>query len=186
MSRIKKFFKSINNKVIKRRNETTEHKTSSEDLVFIASTDEQKTYPLPYVTINKRYHFMSAQSFPPPIRHKRKDRLRRLSFAQFLRNNCSFYSFGSINNLSFICSQLTAILNKPLIRDLANIYLRNTKNHRKKAIIIPQLITIRALPPPSPTLPDFPLIINSFDEKLLQICGENEIFHKKSIINSKK
>jgi hypothetical protein len=182
---MKKFFKSIKNKVIKRRNETTEHKTSSEDLVFIASTDEQKTNPLPYVTVNMRYHFMSAQSFPPPIRHKRKDCLRRLSFAQFLRNNCSVYSFGSINNLSFICSQLTAILNKPLIRDLMNIFLRNTKNYRKKAINIPLLIPTRALPPPL-TLSDFPLITDSFDEKILQICGQNEIIQEKSIFNSKK
>ncbi len=186
MSRIKKFFKSIKNKVIKRRNETTEHETSSEDLVFIESTDEQKTYPLPYETINTRNGFMSAQSFPPPIRHKRKHWLRRFSFARFLRNDCSVYRFGSINNLPFVSSQLTRILYSLLIRDLTNSYLRNNKNHRKKDIDIPQLIPIRAVPPPSPTLPDFPLIINSFDEKLLQICGENEIFHKKSIINSKK
>jgi hypothetical protein len=113
---------------------------------------------------------MTSESFPPPIRHKRKDCLRRLSFAQFLKNYCSVYSFGSINNLSFICSQLTTILNKPLIR-----YLRNTKNDRKKEINIPVLIPIRALPPPPPTLSDFPLIIDSFDEKLLQICGQKEI-----------
>ncbi len=134
---------------------------------------------------------MSPQSFPSPIRHKRKDCLRRLSFAQFLRNNCSVYSFGSIDNLSFICSQLTAILNKPLIRDLMNIYLRNTKNYRKKEINIPVLIPIKALPPPPPpppppTLSDFPLIIDSFDEKLLQICGQKQIIEKKSIFNSKK
>ncbi len=72
MSRMKKFFKSIKNKVIKRRNERTEHKTSSEDFKFIESTDEQTTNPLPYVKNITRYHFMSAQSFPPPIRHKRK------------------------------------------------------------------------------------------------------------------
>jgi hypothetical protein len=183
MSRMKKFFKSIKNKVIKRRNERTERKTSSEDLVFIASTDEQTTNPLPCVTIITRYHFMTAQSFPPPIRYKRKDCLRCLSFAQFLTNYCSVYSFGSIDNLSFICSQLTAILNKPLIRDLTNIYLRNTKNYRKKPINIPLLIPIKALPP---TLSDFPLIFDSFDEKLLQICGQKEIIQKKSIFNSQK
>ncbi len=186
MSRMKKFFKSIKNKVIKRRNERTEHKTSSEDLVFIESTDEQKTNPLPYVTFNTRYHFVSAECLPPPIRQKRKDCLRRLSFAQFLTKYCSVYSFGSINNLSFICSQLTTILNKPLIRDLMNIYLRNTKNHRKKIVNIPVLIPIRALPPPPPTLSDFPVIIDSFDEKLLQICGQKQIIEKKSVINSKK
>lgn len=186
MSRMKKFFKSIKNKVIKRPNQRTEHKTSSQDLVFIESTDEQKTNPLPYVTIITRYNFMTAQSFPPPIRYKRKDCLRRLSFAQFLTNNCSVYSFGSINNLSFICSQLTAILNKPLIRDLMNIYFRNTKNYRKKVINIPLSIPIRALPPPTCVLSDFPLIIDSFDEKLLQICGQKEIIEKKSIFNSKK
>jgi hypothetical protein len=183
MSRIKKFFKSIKNKVVKRRNERTEHKTSSEDLVFIESTDEQKTNPLPYVTVITKYHFMTAQSFPPPIRHKRKDCLRRLSFSQFLTNNCSVYRFGSIDNLSFICSQLTTILNKPLVRNLMYIYLRNTKNYRKKAINIPQSIPLRALPPP--TLSDFPSIIDSFDEKLLQICGQKEIIQKKSIFNSK-
>ncbi len=185
MSRIKKFFKSIKNKVIKRRNERTEHKTSSEDLVFIESTDEQTTKALPFVTIITRYHFMTAQSFPPPIRYRRKECLRRLSFAQFLANDCSVYSFGSINNLSFICSQLTTILNKPLIRHLMNIYLRNTRNYRKKAINIPQLIPIRALSEPPPTLSDFPSIIDSFDEKLLQICGQKEIIEKKSIFNSK-
>jgi hypothetical protein len=64
------------------------------------------------------------------------------------------------------------------------IYLRNTKNYRKKAINIPQSIPLRALPPP--TLEDFPSIIDSFDEKLLQICGQKEIIQKKSIFNSKK
>jgi hypothetical protein len=167
---MKKFFKSIKNKVIKRRNERTERKTSSEDLVFIESTDEQTNNPLPYVKIMTRYHFMTSESFPPPIRHKRKDCLKRLSFAQFLTNNCSVYSFGSINDLSFICSQLTAILDKLFIRDLMYFYLRNTKNYRKKEINIPVLIPIRALPPPPPTLSDFPLIIDSFDKKLLQIC----------------
>jgi hypothetical protein len=125
---------------------------------------------------------MTSESFPPPIRHKRKDCLRRLSFSQFLKNNCSVYSFGSINNLSFICSQLISILNKPLIRDLMYFYLRNTKNDRKKVVNIPVLIPIRALPPP-PTLSDFPLIIG---EKLLQICGQKEIIEKKSIFNPKK
>ncbi len=67
-----------------------------------------------------------------------------------------------------------------------NIYLRNTKNHRKKIVNIPVLIPIRALPPPPPTLSDFPVIIDSFDEKLLQICGQKEIIEKKSIFNSKK
>jgi hypothetical protein len=127
---------------------------------------------------------MSAQSFPPPIRHKRKHCLRRLSFAQFFTNYCSVYSFGSINNLSFICSQLTSILNKPLIKDLMNIYLRNTKNYRKKDVNIPVLIPIRALP--SPTLSDIPLIIDSFDEKLLQICGQKDNIEKKFIFNPKK
>jgi hypothetical protein len=42
-----------------------------------------------------------------------------------------------INNLPFVCSQLTTILYSLLIRDLMNSYLRNTKNHRKKAINIP-------------------------------------------------
>jgi hypothetical protein len=79
MSRMKRFFKSIKNKVIIGRNERTEHKTSSEDLVFIESTDEQTINPLPYVKIITRYHFMTAQSFPPPIRHERKDCLRRES-----------------------------------------------------------------------------------------------------------
>jgi hypothetical protein len=89
MSRMKNFLKSIKNKVIKRREERTEHKASSKDLVFIESTDEQTTNPLPYVKIITRYHFMTAQSFPPSIRLKRKDCLRCLSFAQFLTNNCS-------------------------------------------------------------------------------------------------
>jgi hypothetical protein len=62
-----------------------------------------------------------------------------------------------------------------------NIYLRNTKNDRKKVVNIPVLIPIRALPPT--TLSDFPLIIDSFDEKLLQICGQKEIIEKKSIFN---
>jgi hypothetical protein len=127
---------------------------------------------------------MSAQSFPPPIRYERKDCLKRLSFAQFLTNNCSVYSFVSINNLPFVCSQLTTILYSLLIRDLTNVYLTNTKNYRKKEINIPAFILIRALPPP--TLSDYPLIIDSFDEKKLQICGQKEILHKKSIINSKK
>ncbi len=184
MSRMKKFFKSIKNKVIKGRNERTERKTSSRDSVFVESTDEQTTNPFPYVKIITRYHFMTSEPFAPSIRHKRKDCLKRLSFAQFLTNNCSVYSFGSINNLSFICSQLTAILNKPFIRDLMNIYLRNTKNDRKKVVNISVLIPIRALPPPT-TLSDFPLIIDSFDEKLLQICGQKEIIEKKSIFNPK-
>jgi hypothetical protein len=106
---MKKFFKSIKNKVIKGRNERTERKTSSEDLVFIESTDEQTTNPLPYVKIITRYHFMTSESFPPPIRHKRKDCLRRLSFAQFLTNNCSVYSFGSINNLSLFTTNITNV-----------------------------------------------------------------------------
>jgi hypothetical protein len=67
-----------------------------------------------------------------------------------------------------------------------NIYFRNTKNYRKKVINIPLSIPIRALPPPTCVLSDFPLIIDSFDEKLLQICGQKEIIEKKSIFNSKK
>ncbi len=101
----------------------------------------------------------------------------------FEQNHRRIQSFGSINYLSFICSQLTAILNKPFIRDLMNLYLRNTKNYRKKEINIPVLLPI-ALPPP--TLSDFPLVIDSFDEKLLQLCGQKEIIVKISIFNPKK
>jgi hypothetical protein len=64
--------------------------------------------------------------------------------------------------------------------------LRNTKNYRKKAINIPSLTSIRALPPPTYVLSDFPLVIDSFDKKLLQICGQNEIIEEKSIFNSQK
>jgi hypothetical protein len=66
-----------------------------------------------------------------------------------------------------------------------NVYLRNTKNYRKKVVNIPVLIPIRALPPP-PTPSDFPLIIDSFDKKLLQICGQKKIIEKISIFNPKK
>jgi hypothetical protein len=70
-----------------------------------------------------------------------------------------------------------------------NVYLTNTKNYRKKEINIPAFIPLRALPPPPPpppTLSDFPSIIDSFDEKLLQICGQKQIIEKKSIFNQKK
>jgi hypothetical protein len=65
-----------------------------------------------------------------------------------------------------------------------NVYLTNTKNYRKKEINIPAFIPLRALPPT--TLSDFPSIIDSFDEKLLQICGQKQIIEKKSIFNQKK
>jgi hypothetical protein len=71
------------------------------------------------------------------------------------------------------------------------VYLRNIENYRKKEINIPAFIPIRALPPPPPPptttiLSDFPSIIDSFDEKLLQICGQKQIIEKKSIFNQKK
>jgi hypothetical protein len=114
----------------------------------------------------------------------------RISQTKFLISD--LINTQSINNLSFICSQSTPILDKPLIRDLMNVYLRNIENYRKKEINIPVLVPIRALPPPPPppppppTLSDFPVIIDSFDEKLLQICGQKQIIEKKSIFNSKK
>ena len=57
----------------------------------------------------------------------RTDSNLRISQTKFLISD--LINTQSINNLSFICSQSTPILNKPLIRDLMNIYLRNTKNY---------------------------------------------------------
>jgi hypothetical protein len=112
----------------------------------------------------------------------------RISQTKFLISD--LINTQSINNLSFICSQSTPIQNKPLIGDLMKVYLRNIENYRKKEINIPAFIPIRALPPPPPPtttiLSDFPSIIDSFDEKLLQICGQKQIIEKKSIFNQKK
>ena len=80
----------------------------------------------------------------------------RISQTKFLISD--LINTQSINNLSFICSQSTPILNKPLIRDLMNVYLRNIENYRKKEINIPVLIPIRALPPLPPPPPPPPAL----------------------------